>query len=345
MTEHNTPQPMARCACGVDIHAHVVPHAFPRYLGSAAPAQWPAMAPAHACHQHVMISGKIYRTVSDRCWDLPKRLVDLDECGINVQAISPMPELLSYWMEAAPAQQLLRYINEEMAQMVDHSGGRMVALGAVPLQDMDLAIAELRYLIEELGFAGVEMGSNINGRPIGDPVLAPFFEAAHALDAAIFVHAVKPVGMDRLVGPAQLQQVLAYPSDVGLAAASVITSGLLARYPGLKLAFSHGGGTLASLLPRLSQAHQVFPALAESMAAPREVARQLYYDTLVFDAPTLRHLADSFGVEGMMIGTDYPFAFRDKSPVDSVQQAFADPDVREKILHLNAMRFLGIQRH
>lgn len=292
-----------------------------------------------------MISGKIYRTVSEHCWDGGKRLSDMAQCGLKVQAISPMPELLSYWMPAHPARQLLRYINEQMAQMVDESGARMVALGAVPLQDIDLAIAELRYVVEELGFAGIELGSNINGKPIGHPIFLPFFEAAHALGAAIFVHAVKPVGMERLVGPGQLQQALAYPSDVGLAAASVITSGLLARYPGLKLAFSHGGGTLASLLPRLTQAHQVFPALADSMAAPREVARQLYYDTLVFDAPTLRHLADSVGVEGLMIGTDYPFALRDKSPLDSVRQAFADPEVREKILHLNATRFLGIQRH
>lgn len=331
------------CSCGIDVHAHVVPHSFPSYLGNVVPSNWPMMAPAHECHRHVMIAEKVYRTVSDRCWDIPKRLADMDETSIKIQAISPMPELLSYWMDAAPAHQLLRYVNEQLAEMVGQAGGRMVALGAVPLQDIDLAINELRYLKQTLGFAGVELGSNINGRPIGDPVFEPFFEAAADLGASVFVHAVKPSGMDRLVGPPQLQQALAYPGDVGLAAASVITSGLLERHPSLRIAFSHGGGTLASLLPRLEQAQQVFPALADSIKSPvRDLAQRMYYDALVFDMPTLRHLVGLFGDERIMLGTDYPFAFRDKQPVDRLLNAIDDEKMRERILHLNAKSFLAI---
>jgi aminocarboxymuconate-semialdehyde decarboxylase len=85
--------------------------------------------------------------------------------------------------------------------------------------------------------------------------------------------------------------VLGYPGDVGLAAASAITSNLMLRRPRLRIAFSHGGGTLASLLPRLQQGWEVFAALKECIhASPTEQARQLFYDTLVFDTPTLRHL-------------------------------------------------------
>jgi aminocarboxymuconate-semialdehyde decarboxylase len=102
----------------------------------------------------------------------------------------------------------------------------------VPLQDIDLAIRELEYVVKTLGFAGVEVGSNINGVPIGAAAFDPFFEACEALGAAVFVHAIRPAGMERLVGPPPLQQVLGYPGDVGLAAASVITSNLLVRRPG-----------------------------------------------------------------------------------------------------------------
>src|SRR3954466_15318992 len=104
-----------RCRCGIDVHAHVVPAAFPAYLKGPTPAEWPSMEPAQACHRHVMISGRIYRTVSDRCWDVPKRVADMDEMGVSLQAISPMPELLSYWMDPEPADELLRYINDQMA--------------------------------------------------------------------------------------------------------------------------------------------------------------------------------------------------------------------------------------
>jgi aminocarboxymuconate-semialdehyde decarboxylase len=333
----------ASCSCGIDIHAHVVPEHFPAYLGSAAPSDWPSTAPAHACHRHVLISGKVYRTVNERCWSTTRRIEDMDTMGVSLQVISPMPELLSYWMAPAAAQQLIRYINEQLALMVAESNGRLCALGAVPLQDMDLALAELDYVIDKLGFAGVEIGSNINGKPPGDPSFAPFFAACEAKGAAVFVHALRPAGKERLVGPAPLQQALGYPTDVGLAAASVLTTNLIERFPKLRIAFSHGGGTLAALLPRLEQARRVFPALQEAVtSSPSEQARRLYYDALVFDTPTLQHLLARFGASQLMIGTDYPFAFHERQPLAAINDAVADPLRRAQLITHNAERFLGL---
>jgi aminocarboxymuconate-semialdehyde decarboxylase len=334
-----------RCGCGIDIHAHVIPASFPRSMKTPEPESWPSMQSAQPCHQHVMIAGKIYRTVSDRCWDVPKRISDMDEMGLRLQVVSPMPELLSYWMKASDADDLLRYINDQTAEMIAHSGGRLAGLGAIPLQDIDLAIAELRRVKLDLGFAGVEVGSNINGRPIGAPEFDPFFAAAEELGAAVFVHALRPSGMDRLIGPPQLQQVLAYPSDVGLAAASVITTNLIVRRPKLRIAFSHGGGTLGLLLPRLAEGHRVFAPLRESIKpAPAEQARQLFYDSLVYDEPALRYLVDLFGETQIMLGTDHPFNFHDRTPVDRVLATFDDQRIRQHLLADNAMRFLGLAK-
>jgi aminocarboxymuconate-semialdehyde decarboxylase len=331
------------CHCGgIDVHSHVVPHDFPAYLGSSVPARWPSMVPAHECHRSVMIDGKLYRTVSDKAWSASRRLADFDAMGLERQVLSPMPELLSYWMDAADARQLLRFINGEIAQAVAESGGRLIGLGAVPLQDVDMAIAELRHL-RTLGFAGVEIGSNVNGVVIGDARFDPFFEACEALGAAVFVHAVKPAGMDRLVGPPQLQQVLAYPTDVGLAAASAITSNLLVRRPRLRIAFSHGGGTLATLLPRLQQGWQVFPPLRDAVTeSPTEQARRFFYDTLVFDAPLLRHLVATFGADRLLVGTDYPFNFHERTPLARLREAGFDADTVARLAHLNAATFLGL---
>jgi aminocarboxymuconate-semialdehyde decarboxylase len=332
-----------QCRCGVDTHAHVIPENFPSYLGSSMPSDWPSMAPAHECHRNVMISGKVYRTVSDRCWDTGRRIADFDEMGIELQAISPMPELLSYWMKPSDGAQLVRYLNEQISEMIGLSNGRMVGLGAVPLQDMDLALRELRYIKEKLGFAGVEIGSNVNGVAIGDPRLDVFFEACEAMDVSVFVHALRPTGMDRLVGPAPLQQVLAYPSDVGLAAASVLTTNLIVRRPKLRIAFSHGGGTLSALLPRLEKAVSVFPALKEKITqSPTEQARKLFYDTLVFDTLTLQHLVAKFGATQLMIGTDYPFGFHDHTPIASIEQAGFDDATNAMLMTSNARRFLGM---
>lgn len=334
------------CACGVDVHAHVVPERFPAYLGSTVPAPWPTTAEAPdargLCHRQVLIGGKQYRTVDERCWSPARRLDDLQDMGLACQVLSPMPELLSYWLELADAQPLIRYLNEQTAAMCAESGGRLLGLAAVPLQNIDAAIAELRDAVERLGLVGVEIGSNVNGRPIGDTRFAPFFEACAAWGLPVFVHALKPAGMERLVGPAPLQQVLAYPTDVGLAAASVITGGLLQRHPSLRIAFSHGGGTLAALLPRLQQGWTRFPALADSIAeSPAAQARRLFYDTLVFDAPTLRHLIASFGTEALMLGTDHPFNFHEPRPLARLDEAGLDGATREALAFGNAQRFLG----
>jgi aminocarboxymuconate-semialdehyde decarboxylase len=262
--------------------------------------------------------------------------------GLACQVVSPMPELLSYWLDVADAQPLIRYLNEQTAAMCAESAGRLLGLAAVPLQHIDAAVAELRHAADRLGLVGVELGSNVNGTPIGDARFDPFFEACAALDLPVFVHALRPAGMDRLIGPAPLQQVLAYPTDIGLAAASVITGGLLQRHPRLRLAFSHGGGTLAALLPRLQQGWQTFPALGALMTeSPVAQARRLYYDTLVFDAPTLRHLIASFGAGALMLGTDHPFNFHEPRPLARLDEAGLDAATWAALAHGNAQRFLG----
>lgn len=334
---------LSQCRCGIDVHCHVVPASFPRSVRTPAPASWPDMADAHACHKHVMIDGKIYRTVSDRCWDVEKRVADMDDMGVALQIVSPMPELFSYWMDAGAADDLLRYINDQIAEMIAQSQGRIAGFGAVPLQDPELAAAELRRMMRDLGFVGAEIGSNVNGRPIGAPEFDPFFALAEELGAAVFVHAVRPAGMDRVVGPPALQQVLGYPGDVGLAAASVITSNLMVRRPNLRVAFSHGGGTLGMLLPRLQEGAKTFPALRDAMlATPREQARKMFYDALVYDEDALRYLTALFGESQIMLGTDYPFNFHERDPVGRVNAAFGDEAVRKQLIASNARRFLGL---
>jgi hypothetical protein len=198
----------------------------------------------------------------------------------------------------------------------------MVGLGAVPLQDMDLALRELEYAFRTLGFPGVEVGSNINGKPIGAPEFDPFFEACEQLGAAVFVHAIRPAGMDRLVGPPPLQQVLGYPTDVGLAAASVLTTNLIERRPGLRIAFSHGGGTLGLLLPRLHQRLVRVPGAegGQSAPRPREQPPSCFYDTWCSTAdpvppgsPVRRNAADRRA-------PDY-FHFHERAPVAAVEAA------------------------
>ncbi|KRB83483.1 amidohydrolase family protein [Noviherbaspirillum sp. Root189] len=335
---------MTNCTCGaVDVHTHFVPEHFPAYIGKGTEVPWPSIVPAQPCHRHVMVSGKVYRTVSDRTWDARARIGDMDDLAIGAQVLSPMPELLSYWLDADDAAVLLRYINEEIAALVNNSAGRFFGLGAIPLQDVRHAIAELDYVINVLKLSGVEIAGNINGTPIGAPEFEPFWAAVETWNAAVFIHPLRPTGMDRIVGPKNLEQVLAFPSETGMALASLITGGVLERHPNLRIAASHGGGSFASLLPRLQHGWATFPNLREGMSrSPSELSRLLYFDSLVYEAETITTLMRRFGETQVLVGSDYPFAIQDPDPVGRIEQLSLSESHRALLLWENAYRWLGI---
>ena len=326
----------------IDIHNHIVPENFPAYAGKGRDVPWPSMAEAHACHRHVMISGKVYRTVSDGSWSVPRRIEAMGEMRVARQVLSPMPELLSYWLPLEDAQVLIRYLNEQIAGMVALAPDRFTGLGAVPLQDMDSALRELEFVLKSLKFAGVEIASHVNGVSIGDARFEPFFAAAEKIGAAIFVHALRPAGQDRIVGPFA-EQAVCFPGDIALAAASMITGGIGARHPNLRIAFSHGGGALGMLLPRLVHAWQVTPKAKEALVeSPAATARRFFYDALVFEPKAVRFVIDSFGSSQICVGSDYPYAIADKDPLATLEKAGLDASVLAAIRAGNARRFLGL---
>ena len=326
----------------IDIHTHIVPEDFPRYAGKHADTPWPSMMPAHECHRHVMISGKVYRTVSDGSWSVPRRIEDMDGMRVARQALSPMPELLSYWLPLDDAQALIRYLNEQIAEMIARVPQRFVGLGAVPLQDTEAAIRELEYVTGRLGFRGVEIASHVNGASIGEAQFEPFFAAAAKIGASVFVHALRPAGQDRIVGPFS-EQAVCFPGEIALAAASMITGGIASRHPALRIAFSHGGVAMPVLMHRLAHAWARIPKSKEALPeSPVVYARRFYYDALVFDPGTARFLVECYGASQVVLGSDYPFNMADPDPVGTLERSGLDAATIAAITWGNGRRFLGI---
>lgn len=327
----------------IDIHTHIVPAELPAYAGTADIA-WPSVRHTDACHAQVMIQGRNFRDITDACWSIERRLEHIAEMGVGRQVLSPMPELLSYWLPAKDAQILARYINEQIAEMVRQRPDRFFGLGMVPLQDVELAIAELEHVTGALGLKGVELGTNVEGKPLGDPRFEPFFAAAERLGAAIFVHPLRPAGAERIVGPKSLEAVLAFPCETALTIGSLFTGGLLERHPRLRFAFSHGGGGFGQILPRLQHSWSLDKALQQrAPTPPADWARRLYYDSLVYGETPLRFLIAQFGMTQIMIGSDHPFGIMEKRPVARIDALALPERDRELLLWANALRFLGVQ--
>lgn len=330
----------------IDIHTHIVPSEFPRYTGQHGETRWPHTTSCDvSTHKNVIIAGKNYRRVHYSCWDTAKRLEDMQTERVARQVLSPMPELLSYWFHVDDGISMSHYVNDILSEMVAASPGHFSAFGMVPLQHPDTAAKEVEQLARA-GFSGIEIGSNVNGTAVGDPRFHPFFQAASENNMAVFIHSLHTVGMDRIVGSHPLLPTfIAFPSEIGFAAASLVTGGTLDRYPTLRIACSHGGGLFPVTLFRLRHGIEALAEQGQTLLKRpvEEYARMLYYDTVVYDHRLLEYLIKVVGIDRIMIGSDYPFIMCESFPGRKVGELDIDEAAKNKILRENAIRFLNLQ--
>jgi aminocarboxymuconate-semialdehyde decarboxylase len=329
----------------IDMHAHVLPGGYPPAEG------WPTMTPTGSDGARLLEFGPMQFTAQAAFFDATARLAAMDASKTDAEVVSPMPPLLNYRLPAATGRDLARWINEFIVKLCAVEPARFFGLGTVPMQDPDLATAELTA-IADAGLAGVEITSQINGIYLGDERFAAFFEQAQRLDLAVLVHAL-PSGLGDLLPRAAMPD-FGVGVDAALGAASVITSQLPQKCPDLRLAFTHGGGGMPLILPR---AHYFWagtwneePATPQRAATPGrrphspiEYARRYWYDTCVFDHRAIRYLIDVIGPDRLLIGTDFPAMPREDPTGKTLRSMELPADVLADITWYNCFRFLGIE--
>lgn len=320
----------------IDVHTHVVPRNFPD--GTNGEARWPCMCHGENDTATIMIADKAFRELDHRSWDTATRITDMDRKGIDRQVLSPMPELLSYWFAPQAGLDMCRHVNDTIADMVNAAPERFSGLGIVPLQDPVLAATELSR-IREAGLAGVEIGSNINGIVLGDARFEVFYSEATALGLCVFVHALHPVGTERLSRQPDLIPFAAFPLDTALSAVSLIRAGVPQKYPNLRIGFSHGGGAIVPLTYRLGQGHRLTDGFKGKLTrSPAEYAAGFYYDSLVYDGGYLKYLCNEFAPGQIFCGTDYPYAIMETDPAGFLERSGVSDQCA-----MAAERFLGIE--
>ena len=329
----------------IDVHTHIVPEEFPPVGNRAAGNQWPYMDHTELGKANVMIAGRNFRTVLSKCWDVSRRISDMPTEGVDRHVLSPMPELLAYNLPAEDGRDLSRHLNETIARMMDSDPEHFYGLGTVPLQDPEMATAELPR-IKELGLQGIESMTNINGANLGAPEYRSFLKEVEGLGLSIFIHAQRPTFLDRVTGPASLNNSVGFPIENGLAAASLIANGVLEECPSLRICMSHGGGVLSQMVHRMDALWgRRAGAMPEGFSkSPIEYAKMLYYDDILFSVDSLELLVKTVGISQITIGSDYPFMTRtNMPPIQEEFQALGLTDAQiEAMSSGNALRFLGL---
>ncbi|MEH6941298.1 amidohydrolase family protein [Bacillus sp. JJ722] len=326
----------------VDFHTHIIPEDFPDMAAKYGDDRFPTLKHTCDCGAEIFRNGKSFRKISDNTWDPKKRIEEMDKEGVDVQVLSPIPVTFTYWSDPEICLELSKVQNDFIASVIAEYPNRFIGLGTVPLQDSDLAIAEMERAIKELGLKGIEIGSNVNGQNLDDPNILKFFEAAAKMDVPIFVHPWATVGQERMPKH-NFMYTVGMPSETALAAGSLIFSGILDKFPNLKVCFAHGGGSLPYLLPRMDKAWEVWPHIRTTEKPPSSYAKKFYYDTLVYDPKNLQFMLDKFGAEHIIAGSDYPFLLRE-APVGKVVEeleTITDEELKQ-MLGENAIKFLGL---
>jgi aminocarboxymuconate-semialdehyde decarboxylase len=327
----------------VDLHAHLVPPAFPALPGGVSPGGWPTMVPLEDGRSRMVIDGRDFRVIERPYFDLEARLALMDRQGVALQVVSPLPELLSYWLAADTATEVSRLTNRTIASAVRAARGRLEGLGMLPLQDVERSLAMIPELAE-LGLRGIEVGSNVDGRSIAGAAFDPVFAELARRGMAVMVHGSRPPAPERLLGPPLMGNVIGIPQEGASALASFIASDVLAKHPDLRLCFVHGGGAFGSLLDRMDYVWREHPAVRSvSATSPRDYVRKFFFDTVTYSVPYLRYLMDAFGIETLACGTDGPSeAGGEWLEAFILEACRGDEAAAEQILWKNAARFLGL---
>jgi aminocarboxymuconate-semialdehyde decarboxylase len=325
----------------LDCHCHVIPAGM---LTDAVPDDWRPVVSHEAGQQVVSFQGRRLTSMTGELSDVGAMLAQAAATGVSHLLLSPWILLVPVLAEPVLAARICRVQNESLAQAAaDSADGRVLGLGAVPLQDLALAVAELEYIMTLPGMRGVEVPASVGGCYLGDDRFAPFWAAAADAGAVVFVHpTTRGLGLPALDGH-YLWNSVGNPVETTVAATQLVTGGVLARHPDLTVLLAHGGGALLALRGRLRRAYAVRPeAQASSAAAPDELLRRLYYDSLTHDQATLADLVAFAGADHVLLGTDRPFDMGSDRPVEEIAALHLSRADEQLMLSGNARRLLRI---
>jgi aminocarboxymuconate-semialdehyde decarboxylase len=323
----------------VDVHCHVV---VPELLRSAAPDEaWRPDVRWDDDGQVIEIGGRRLRSAIGEMVDIGAILAAQDARGVDAVVLSPFVPLLYPDADADECRGRCAVFNAGLTRMVRAHRDRVAAVGAVPMQDPELAARELRTLMDAGVLRGIEITASVRGVYLGDNRFEPVWQAAEETGALVFVHPTTSAFHEPVFRDHYLWNAVGNPMEITVTAAHLILSGTLERHPDLRIVLSHGGGAMLALRGRLRHAHRAVAAAAGGLTEGVDASlRRLHFDTVVHDRSVLAALVEFAGPDRVLLGSDHPFDMGDPDPVGSVRALALAPEAEALVLGGNADRFI-----
>jgi len=335
----------------IDIHNHFYPGGFLEQLKKDG-ASVDIRVEKDAWGRSILVQGgNRVVTITEPMSSIDKRLEDMARVGFDKQILTlSIPSVDIFPVKVA--RDLSRLVNDEFAEIARENPEHFMAFATLPFMDPDGAVRELERCIEQLGFKGACIGSNINGINLDDERLYPFYERMADYDLPIHIHPRasrdKETFKDYRLGP-----MIGFEVDLSVAVVRIVMGGVLERYPKLRFCFSHLGGAVPFLRERMEAGYKVFPACSRNIPKPpSEYLKRMYFDTAgksgvtppSFHKPAFQCAFEATGSDRLLLGTDHPFGKGNMvNAVRFIEELdFLSQKDKEKILSENAIRLLGL---
>jgi aminocarboxymuconate-semialdehyde decarboxylase len=318
----------------IDVHAHYVPPSLIETIESRA-AEFGLSVIQHpptcSCALHFDYGLKVRPFFPKLIEPVERRLEAMAQQGVNRQVLSMWADIFAHGLPLGKSRAWHRYLNENMAALCGKSPERFSMLASVPFPHAQEAASELEHAVKELGAVGAVVAANVEGVNLGELDLDAFWQTAVDLAVGVFIHPVQAQPHPRSAKFA-LSQIAQYTVDTTFTVGSLISAGVLDRFPRLRIVLSHGGGTFPYLTGRFDCMHERMDRKQQGNVAqnvPSSYLRRFYYDTILHDPAILKWLADRVSADRIVLGSDYSFPPADLDPVGTARKAgFSDADFK-----------------
>lgn len=335
----------------IDVHGHAVPRAFLDEVVRSRP--FGVEAEVAEDKYFVTFPGqKRLRPVAGVMLDTADRSGWFAEQEVSHQVVAPWLDLQGQELSAAEGGRWVRLLNDAVAESVADPARPLSGHATLHLADADAAAEELRRAVRELGMRSAMLPSSLPSGRLSEPRFDALWAAAVELDVPVVLHPATnaPVNDELLALYPSLNALFARQVDITMAAAGLIMAGVFDRFPDLRLVMVHGGGLLPYQVGRFDRdakgaGHRDGKMDGQIQRLPSEIAKKVYYDTVLMRTESVRFLIDYAGPGQVLVGSDFGAAARERSGVrltSAVREASSDPAVVSAVLDGNASRLLKL---
>lgn len=316
----------------IDVHTHMYTRRWLAALKASGDADT-VVVPGNP--ESIAYRGVNYAILAANMFDWDERIARMDEAGVDIAVISlTAPNV--YWGSVQQSAEAARIVNDEYAEAQARWPTRIRWFASLPWDDADLAVTELHRAVEA-GAVGVCMLTNVKGQALIDAKFAPIWAEIDRIDVPVFIHPTTPFVDGFGLADYGMANTVGFTTDTTTCFAKFLLSGFFERYPRVRPIASHGGGSLPFLMGRFDRMWEISTGRRDAERPPSAYLRRIYFDSIVYDQPTLAYLVSTVGEDRVLYGSDYPFRLGDMAGLLSRVDALP-PTQRDAIRGRNAIR-------